>query len=535
MICRIKNKEYVAPENEKWRHENSDSDNEDTKMSEMVEKKTRWWCVRDGKRKITPKSSPAVIILKDVEKGSSGEPQQKLVDETVLEPSVVIEQGADLLKQTLESYLKKNEEVVAQQAQGKSAQAEKASGVDPETEAQNSSSDEDSEAIQSDSELIIETLGRGKAQLKKKPLKKRKGSDEEDSPYDPDKSKRQRKKRKTAPAGTIPRNVRAKKSGAESKKEKDGKKKHVETEKITSAEIPKEPEVQTEKVPIVEEKETSDDDVEITGFKAASPKPAKQEIPESSHQRDTDFNFNFDDLGTATGIFSKDIPDGEGDMFNDQAVKELIQKVNKLEKEKAKEELERNILKSQVDDLMEAHNKVVVALVEKEKRMTKMKDDVNDSSKVFDLLTREISSLNAMIKELENMNQTLNQLLSKMSEASSNEINAMKLEIEAMKAVKVMKDQQLQMMVAVVEGHLKMNIHAAFDEIDVIKANERRMECERQLAEEANQKNKGVVVEVEIIDGSSSQPDVGGSSSQPDIEMIKVVDEQEQEVVADDQ
>ncbi|KAJ0892092.1 hypothetical protein HanPSC8_Chr09g0361761 [Helianthus annuus] len=69
MICRIKYKEYVAPENDKWRHNNSDSDNEDTKMSEMVEKKTRWWCVRDGKRKRTPKSSPAVVILKDVEKG----------------------------------------------------------------------------------------------------------------------------------------------------------------------------------------------------------------------------------------------------------------------------------------------------------------------------------------------------------------------------------------------------------------------------------------------------------------------------------
>ncbi|KAJ0792545.1 hypothetical protein HanOQP8_Chr01g0019191 [Helianthus annuus] len=69
MICRIKDKNYVAPENDKWRHETSDSDNEDKKMSEMVEKKTRWWCVRDGKRKRTPKSSPAVTIPKDGDKG----------------------------------------------------------------------------------------------------------------------------------------------------------------------------------------------------------------------------------------------------------------------------------------------------------------------------------------------------------------------------------------------------------------------------------------------------------------------------------
>ncbi|XP_021975126.1 glutamic acid-rich protein-like [Helianthus annuus] len=122
-----------------------------------------------------------------------------------------------------------------------------------------------------------------------------------------------------------------------------------------------------------------------------------------------------------------------------------------------------------------------------------------------------------------------------MSEASSNGMKAMKLEMEAMKADKVMKDQQLQMLVAVVESHLKMNIHAAFEEIDVIKANERRMERERRLAEEVTQKNKGVVEEVEVVDGFSSQLDVGGSSSYPDTEMIEVVEIQEQEVVEDDQ
>ncbi|MFS7994285.1 hypothetical protein Hanom_Chr12g01104071 [Helianthus anomalus] len=36
-------------------------------MKDMVEKKTRWWRVRDGKRKRTPKSSPAVFIPKEGE------------------------------------------------------------------------------------------------------------------------------------------------------------------------------------------------------------------------------------------------------------------------------------------------------------------------------------------------------------------------------------------------------------------------------------------------------------------------------------
>ncbi|MFS7965759.1 hypothetical protein Hanom_Chr09g00765971 [Helianthus anomalus] len=178
--------------------------------------------------------------------------------------------------------LKKNEEIAAQQAQETTVQA---------VETQNSSSNEDSEATQSESELVAETLGRGKAQLKKRPSKKQRNSDEEDSPYDPDQSKKNRKKRKAAPAGVIPRSVRAKKSGAESEKEKEGKKsQHVE--KTPIVEVPKE-------VPIVESKNTNDDDdyVEITGFNQASPKPAQQDIPEPSHQREEDFNFVFDDLG----------------------------------------------------------------------------------------------------------------------------------------------------------------------------------------------------------------------------------------------
>ncbi|KAM0050216.1 hypothetical protein Hdeb2414_s0008g00295041 [Helianthus debilis subsp. tardiflorus] len=78
MICRINNPAYVAPENDAWRHENSSSDNEDAKMNEMVEKRTRWWFVKDGKRKRTPKTSTVVpipteptpkIVVKGIVKG----------------------------------------------------------------------------------------------------------------------------------------------------------------------------------------------------------------------------------------------------------------------------------------------------------------------------------------------------------------------------------------------------------------------------------------------------------------------------------
>ncbi|KAJ0478310.1 hypothetical protein HanRHA438_Chr00c13g0849861 [Helianthus annuus] len=157
LICAIKDKAYVAPENDKWRHDDSNSENEDDKMSDFIEKKTRWWCVKDGKRKRTPRSTP-VVVIKETEKGSSGEPQRRLNDETFIDPRETIEQGTELLKQTLEDYFKKNEEVAAKQAQKSGAQ---------EDETRESSSDEDSEATQSESELVAETMGKGKVQLKK--------------------------------------------------------------------------------------------------------------------------------------------------------------------------------------------------------------------------------------------------------------------------------------------------------------------------------------------------------------------------------
>ncbi|XP_021995994.1 glutamic acid-rich protein-like [Helianthus annuus] len=433
---------------------------------------------------------------------SSGEPQQRLIDETVLEPSVVIEQGVDILNKSFESYLKKNEEATPQKIQGSSAQ-------DPEDEDQDKSSEDDSEATQTESELDPTTLGRGKAQLKKKPLKKKKASDEEDSSYDSDQPKKQVKKRKAVQAG---------------------KSKVLETEKDQSIETPKEPKVDSTEEPVVKARERTggdDDYVEITGFKVTTPRPPPQDKPGSSHPKDSKFDYIFEGLPEATGIYTEDIPEDDYDMFNNEAVQELLQKVNKLEKEKAKTELERDILKKQVDNLMKASYQVRAVLIDQEETMKRMKNEAHDNSKVFELLTAEIASLNVKIKNLEDVNQTLNQLLSEMSEASSNEMKAMKLEMEAMKADKVVKDEQLHMLYSVMESHLKMDVHIAFNEIEVKRTEERRMECERRLAEEATQKNKGVIDDTQEAGGSSSQPEVGGSSNQEDIEMVDAENIQE--------
>ncbi|MFS7966308.1 hypothetical protein Hanom_Chr09g00772311 [Helianthus anomalus] len=249
-------------------------------------------------------------------------------------------------------------------------------------------------------------MGKGKVQLKKKPLKKRKDSDDEDSQYNPDESKKNRKKRKAAPAGTIPRNVRARKQSAESQQEIEGKKKQDEVEKSPAAKIPKETSIaETPKL------NQDDDYVEITGVKFASQTSVLHDIPESSQPQTDDFNLDFEGFGGATGNFFDDMPEGEGDMFHDQVVKDLVERVKALEKEKAENEAERNKLKKKIDELVDLHNDLVDTLVVKENRMKEMKEDIKDNVEVVSTLTDEIASLNAKRKDLQNINQTLNQLL----------------------------------------------------------------------------------------------------------------------------
>ncbi|MFS7919772.1 hypothetical protein Hanom_Chr03g00216621 [Helianthus anomalus] len=265
MICKIKNPAYGAPENDRWRHENSSSDDEDEKMNQMIEKKTRWWFVKDGKRKRTPKTSPVVPIPKDpapkiVVKGPSKEPEQRLVDEQVLDPSNIPQEGIDLAKVTFEQYIQ-HTAAASQKDQTSSAQGESVKEKEPEGVARDDSSEVDSESTEIETELDLTTLGRGKAQLKKKPTKKKKASDEEDNTYTPsvDERKKLRIKRKAVQSGVLPSNVRARKCGAsmpESQAEKSEK--HVttsnvhEAEKVQSVETLKAPEVQTQSVPKVE-------------------------------------------------------------------------------------------------------------------------------------------------------------------------------------------------------------------------------------------------------------------------------------------
>ncbi|MFS7907151.1 hypothetical protein Hanom_Chr01g00067891 [Helianthus anomalus] len=123
-----------------------------------------------------------------------------------------------------------------------------------------------------------------KAQLKKKPSKRKKTSDEEDNTYTPsvNEQKKLKIKRKAVQSGVLPRRVRAIKGGASLPKDQGGKKeKHVttskvhEAEKVQSVEVPKTLEVQAQSVSEVEiqKKGSNDDYVEITGSRVATPPP----------------------------------------------------------------------------------------------------------------------------------------------------------------------------------------------------------------------------------------------------------------------
>ncbi|MFS8006743.1 hypothetical protein Hanom_Chr14g01252761 [Helianthus anomalus] len=89
MICKINNPGYVAPENDAWRHENSNSEDESGRLSDMHEKKLRYWFAKDGKRKRTPKASPTVtapkVTPKVVVKGPSKKSPPRLVDDPLLD------------------------------------------------------------------------------------------------------------------------------------------------------------------------------------------------------------------------------------------------------------------------------------------------------------------------------------------------------------------------------------------------------------------------------------------------------------------
>ncbi|KAL9995762.1 hypothetical protein Hdeb2414_s0771g00945361 [Helianthus debilis subsp. tardiflorus] len=430
-ICKIENPGYVAPENDAWRHNNSNSEDETDRLRDMYEKKLRDWFVRDRKRKRTPKTSPAVSAPKVptpkiVVKGPSKKSPTRLVDEPMLEPSDVLQQ---------------------------------ATTTQHEGDVQSDSGDADDEATETEPEIDMAKVGHGKVQLKKKPQKKRKGSDEEDSTYLPTakEKKKLRTKRKAVQSGVIPRNVRAKKAGATMPESQSGKsEKHIatskgpETEIDQNVEVPNVPEVQSvEKPEVVKEKAPeSPEHVKKGADDAESSRPKKTVLPDPFE--------GFPNIrGELKGYI---LLDDEFDMFHDASVKDLKKKMSFLEKEKEKAEAERDELKQQLEELAKVNEEIKSVIIKHAKKIKNMEGDVDDNAKLFEQLSLEITDLHLKNTKLNEINQTLNQLLSELHEASANEFKAMKLEMEALRADKSMKDEQLHMLYDVMEHHLGIDI-----------------------------------------------------------------------------
>ncbi|MFS7978140.1 hypothetical protein Hanom_Chr10g00912111 [Helianthus anomalus] len=499
MICKIDNPAYVGPENDAWRHDNSNSENEDDKMMEMVEEKIRYSFVKDGKRKRTPKTSLVVSIPKVV-------PPKIVVK--VLELSEVLQQGVDLLKDSLESFLKKNEEVTADKEHSTSVPAEGVKEKEPEGVVHEESGDADDESTETESK--IERIGVGKVTLKNKShKKKKKGSDDEDSTYTPTavEKKKLRIKRKAVQTGVIPRNVRAKKGGASVLESQSGKSEtHVETpkvledDKVQSAEIPKAPEVQSIEKPEVQKKTGTDDDVVVTEVRVSTPPPPENpNVVESSQPKKTVLPDMFEGFPN---------------------VRALEKKVSILEKEKAKAEAERDELKKQLEELMKVNEEIKSVVIKQAKKLKKMEGDIDDNAKLFELLSAEISELHVKNVKLNDINKTLNQLISQLHEASANEFKTIKLEMEALRANKVVKDEHLNMLYTVMESHLGINVQSIYKNLEIQRVEERRIAREKKLAQEATQRRKSLVIDTEETLGSLSQPVAGGSSSQTDVEMV---------------
>ncbi|MFS8003376.1 putative transcription factor bZIP family [Helianthus anomalus] len=371
MICKIANPSYVAPENDAWRHENNNLEDETERLSEMHEKKLRCWFVKDGKRKRTPKASPTVtapkVTPKIVVKGPSKKSPPRLVDEPMLDPADVIQQGVGLMKESLESFLKKNEEATTAKDQGSSVEKAAESSVkhvqakslkekEPEGVAHTDSSDANDESTDTEPEIDTSKIGVGKVTLKKKPHKKKKDSDEEDSTY----------------------------------------------------------------IPTPEESETSkeaqssgdDDEVVITDERVSTPPPPENptiHIPddaETSKPKKITPPGLFEGFPNIHGELKDDIlPNEDYDKFHDATIKDLTKKVSLLEKQKAKAkaEVECDELKKQLEKIIKVNEEMKAIINDHAERINTLVEDVDDNAKLFEQVFAELSEVNV---KYVNMNET---------------------------------------------------------------------------------------------------------------------------------
>ncbi|KAJ0694653.1 hypothetical protein HanPI659440_Chr15g0611251 [Helianthus annuus] len=477
MIGKIENPNYVAPENDAWRHENNNSEDETDSLSGMHEKKLRYWFVKDGKRKRTPKVSPSVTAPK--------KPTPKIVVKDK------VERGNDEAEAAKAAKVQGSSVEKVVESSAKNVDAESVKEKEPEGVAHT-----DSSATESDTEPKIDTskIGVGKITLKVKPRKKKKDSDEEDSTYIPTPEERKKlKKHKARPTGVIPRNVRARKGIATMPEMLSGKAPEVQAQVIPEVEVQsvKSPEVQTTEGPEAEKKKAhespilekvdknvdkaddDDDEVVFTGERVSTPPPQPEnptihilDDPEQSQPKKVTSPGSFEGFPNVQGEFTEDIlPDEDYDMLHDGKIKDLSKKVSVLEKEKPKAEAEHDDLKKKLEKSLEMNEEMKLVVNDHAERIDALIEDMADNAKLIHRLTTELAEVKAEYENMRETNKTLHQMLDDLHEASSNENKVLKLEIEALRADKVIKDEQLNMLYTVMEHQLGINVQAVYNEL----------------------------------------------------------------------
>ncbi|KAJ0681086.1 hypothetical protein HanPI659440_Chr16g0631761 [Helianthus annuus] len=231
----IEKADYQAPEDDKWRHDNSGSDDETKKMEQFVPKKTSWWMKKDEKQKKktttprTPKAATPKAAPKRAPKKQKSPPH--LVDEPdddVPPENIGITVASDPVADEItgddhEIFSGEIEAIIANQDAAKAAQnVEAAAGGEKsgknieamketlvESEVHLDSSETESESDIEVTKTAPTSYVSGKFRMKG-PSRKKKGSDEEDTTYEPSASEKENlkktkglRKRKAQPTSDV--------------------------------------------------------------------------------------------------------------------------------------------------------------------------------------------------------------------------------------------------------------------------------------------------------------------------------------------
>ncbi|MFS7912875.1 hypothetical protein Hanom_Chr02g00135001 [Helianthus anomalus] len=145
-----------------------------------------------------------------------------------------------------------------------------------------------------------------------------------------------------------------------------------------------------------------------------------------------------------------------GDLFNEGNTNALTRKVSILEKSKAEVVVELKETKEKLNSIEDEN----VAL----------REEVEEQSEVIEGLVDKIMEVRAQYKSMDESHHMLMEVVGNLHTSTTNENEVLKKEVEALRADKEIKDEQLNVLYTVIEHKL---------------VKDRRIQRERRLAEEA--------------------------------------------------